>query len=434
MNTVVLTPTDRARTGSGPLRFVLDCWRALDWRHWGAALFAGSVLAVITALLVIEVVNKLGVVNLLVWAVAIPIFTAMLVLLAWAVADAIDDRRMRRPWRITLAVVTGTGIGVSLGMLYFDAAGLRDLLGADWIAKGRPPPSFATVWLGEWLNASVNCALFVIAGEVYRSRVLIGRAAEAALREQAAMAREVLEARLAAMQAQVEPRFLFDSLVDIRRLYDSDGTRGAGTLDQLITFLRVALPRLRESGSTLGAEVDLVAAYVAVVAARHGGVPSMVTRIEAECLSARCSPMLLLPLVQRAVRAGDAEQDATVPPGAGSSIATSIELSARRDGPMLVAELRFAAAGLCHDDEDLARVRQRLAGLYAGDAMLDCTEPQPGTTLFTLRLPHERTDAHAARRDSGTDSSPDFRHDRVHGHEHRQSWSAPGGGADRGGR
>jgi hypothetical protein len=429
MNTVAL-PVSHQRASGGLPRFVLDCWRALDWRHWGAALLAGAVIAVITVLTMIEYVAKLGAARLIAWAVAMPVGTAILVLLAWAIADRIDEARMRRPLRIALAVVAGAGVGVSLSMLYFIYAGMGEILGADWIAKGRVPPSTTAILLGEWFNAVVNCSLFVVAGEVYRSRVLLGQAAESALREQATMARDVLEARLAAMQAQVEPRFLFDSLVDIRKLYEHDGARGAGTLDQLITFLRVALPRLRESGSTLGAEVDLVTAYVAVVAARHGGLPRFVARVEPECLAARFSPMLLLPLVQRAVRTRDEHGAAPAAPAAAAaaSIAASIELAARRDGDMLVAEVRFAAAGLCRDDEDLARVHQRLAGLYAGRATLDCAEPEPGTTVFTLRLPHERNAPDAER--TGAERS-------RHAHERSEPRNVPGLpvlGADRGGR
>ena len=81
--------------------------------------------------------------------------------------------------------------------------------------------------------------------------------------------------RLASMQAQVEPQFLFDSLVDIEKLYRRDASRAADDLDRLISYLRVALPRLRESGSTIEAEIELVQAYLAVVTSLHGGRPAL---------------------------------------------------------------------------------------------------------------------------------------------------------------
>ena len=68
--------------------------------------------------------------------------------------------------------------------------------------------------------------LFVAAAEVIQRRSLTHEAIRAAQREQATLSRDVLESRLAAMQAQVEPQFLFDTLVDIERLYQKD-TAGA---------------------------------------------------------------------------------------------------------------------------------------------------------------------------------------------------------------
>ena len=78
--------------------------------------------------------------------------------------------------------------------------------------------------------------------------------------------------------------------------------RGAQDLDRLITYLRVALPRLREAGSTIEAEIELVKAYLAVVTSLHGGRPALYVTLPDDCRDARFYPMLLLPLVQRAVR------------------------------------------------------------------------------------------------------------------------------------
>ena len=74
-----------------------------------------------------------------------------------------------------------------------------DVAAADW-----PHDDYATFSF-----------LFVAVAEVLRRRRSTTSALQATQRAQATMAREVLESRLAAMQAQVEPQFLFDSLVDI---------------------------------------------------------------------------------------------------------------------------------------------------------------------------------------------------------------------------
>jgi LytS/YehU family sensor histidine kinase len=179
------------------------------------------------------------------------------------------------------------------------------------------------------------------------------------------------------MQAQVEPQFLFDTLVGVQATYDRDTATGATVMDRLINYLRVALPRLREQGSTVQAEAELLAAYVAVVAARHGGRPAVQFVVAPEAAGARFYPMLLLPLVQRAMRVAQREQD---------RVPERIELVVKRHGEELGVLLRIEAAGLCDDDPELARVRERLAGLYAARAQLVCKEIS-GFTEFVLRVP-----------------------------------------------
>jgi len=67
--------------------------------------------------------------------------------------------------------------------------------------------------------------------------------------------RRTLESRLKALQARVEPQFLFDALAKVRDLYEDDPGRGSAVLGNLIVYLRSALPQLRESTSTLGHEI-----------------------------------------------------------------------------------------------------------------------------------------------------------------------------------
>jgi LytS/YehU family sensor histidine kinase len=297
-------------------------------------------------------------------------------LAAWAIADR-SSGRLARPWRLTLGVLLGAAVVIAL------APHVVDWLGLDLMPDRRveeDPREIIPVWAywtAGFLDISFITGLAVAVLEMFRRRLNAQRALEAARKEQAHLARELLESRLAAMQAQVEPHFLFDSLVDVLATYDRSADRGADVMDRLITYLRVALPRLRESGSTVQAEVDLLAAYLAVVAARHGGLPVARFTVEPGCANARFSPMLLLPLVQRAMRcAGDT-----------GSVPRRIELVVRPVGGDVVAQLRVETPGLCSDDAELARVRDRLAGLYDGRSRLDCEELQPGVTLFTLCVP-----------------------------------------------
>ena len=81
--------------------------------------------------------------------------------------------------------------------------------------KTKPMPPHWLRFIGNTAQLSLFAFLFIAAAQNFRRRSATQRAVLSAQRAQATIAREVLEARLIAMQAQVEPQFLFDSLVDI---------------------------------------------------------------------------------------------------------------------------------------------------------------------------------------------------------------------------
>ena len=62
-----------------------------------------------------------------------------------------------------------------------------------------------------------------------------------------ALKRQVVEARMAAMQAQVEPHFLFNTLASIDHLIETDPPRASQMQKNLIALLRASMPSMREA-------------------------------------------------------------------------------------------------------------------------------------------------------------------------------------------
>jgi hypothetical protein len=377
MNTVVIKQGASAGTHAvvAWLRFAVGAIRSITLREFLYFLCLNSLVAGLNLAWLVESMMKTGKHEMLALSILLPALVLPFVLASWAVADR-STRGLTRPWRLALGVMIGAGAAALCVPWIVDALGfdVSVLLHSDDDPK-EIIPAWA-YWSAGFLDINFYTGIGVTVLEMYRRRTRAQQALDNACREQTRLAREVLVSRLAAMQAQVEPHFLFDSLVDVQATYDDDADRGADAMDRLITYLRVALPRLRESGSTVQAEVDLLEAYLAVVAARHGGRPIVRFAVAPECVNARFSPMLLLPLVQRAMRAG-----------AEGKVPQRVELAVRPVGADVVAQLRIEAPGLCADDAELARVRDRLAGLYDGRSRLSCEEPQPGVSLFTLCVP-----------------------------------------------
>lgn len=128
---------------------------------------------------------------------------------------------------------------------------------------------------------------------------------------------ELAEARLAAqqsalrlslLQAQIAPHFLFNTLASMRALLRRDVDRAEATLDALVDHLRACMPRLDAGGevglSTLGRELEACRSYLELMRLRLGG--RLDYRIDGAAAAADrpLLPMLLLTLVENAVKHG----------------------------------------------------------------------------------------------------------------------------------
>lgn len=353
----------------------LRAWSKMTGRHAVAWLFSSSLMAVVDWTAFLDKFDKPNVPFMMTFDYITSLVLFGVTLLVWVAAteDAPISghaRNVRVAWAVVISAVISALILVPL-MRAFEV----DRMWWEMMEKSKPAPALMLMIIGNSIHFTAWSALFIAAAEVIRRRALTNEAIRASQREQAALTRDVLESRLAAMQAQVEPQFLFDTLVDIEQLYQRDIAGGADHLDRLITYLRVALPRLRDTGSTIDAEIDLVRAYLDVVRSLRGGSPTLAVSIADDCREARFYPMLLLPLVQRAVHRK------------GGSVPASIRIAVQQARPDIAIVLRIAAPGGCAEDQEIARVRERLTGLYGTRASLDCIELDGDTTQLTMRIP-----------------------------------------------
>jgi hypothetical protein len=366
-----------ATLGSAPrgLPRWLRAWSGMGARHLVAWLLASALMSVVDFTAMIDKLGKPGVPLMMAFDLATSLILFGTTLLAWVAAtDGVPSSGRARDVRVAWAIVIGAVAAACIAVPLMRALEI-DRLWWEMSDKVKPQPAVSLVLIGNAIHFAAWSALFVAAAEVIQRRALTNEAIRVTQREQAALARDVLESRLAAMQAQVEPQFLFDTLVNIERLYRKDTTGAADNLDRLITYLRVALPRLRESGSTMAAEIELVEAYLDVVRSTRNGSPTLTVSLAEDCREARFYPMLLLPLVQRAVR--ERADDAP----------SSIRIAVQRAGDDVAIVLRVAAPGGCAEDREIVRVRERLAGLYGTRALLDCVELQGNMTQLTMRIP-----------------------------------------------
>src|SRR5437868_575836 len=227
----------------------------------------------------------------------------------------------------------------------------------------------------------VGAGTILVAGFVFhlRAQAADGEARTAELRR-GALETQQLATRLRLLQAQVEPHFLFNTLSNVRRLYQTDAGGGRAMLAQLSRYLRAALPRMREDETTLSDEIDLVTAYLGVQKIRMGERLEAIVDVPAALLNARVPPMMLATLVENAVKHG------VGPLAEGGSIVIHAECS----GEKLTLDVADTGCGLTAASGSgvgLANIRARLAALYGERAALRLQANAPRGVVATISIP-----------------------------------------------
>ena len=346
---------------------------------------------------------------------------AFTLLLGATIADSIGDARLRRI--AFAAAVTGSGVLISalLGWTQvggdFDGFGLFTLLLSLVVAramKGRMARRsvlaltiifavimFVVGWqefAGDPQRAKGAEAVFPLARHKFFEWLLLAGAAvfvyldrrrtraarakmHAAEVDRARSAKRALESRLQAMQARVEPQFLFNTLAQVHDLYRTDPARGERMLDELIAYLRAAMPKMRDTSSTLGQEIELVRAYLAIVRVRLGERLAFEIESPADVTDARMPPMMLLPLVDHAIAHG-----------LGASQANgTIRIRAAVNGRKIRLEIVDSGVGFLpgNEGDGIAGIRERLAALFESDAQLVLQTTDGGATEAAMEIPFE---------------------------------------------
>jgi len=227
----------------------------------------------------------------------------------------------------------------------------------------------------------------VVAGGKRRAELTANEATHRAATEQ--LERTVLEARMEALQAQIEPHFLFNTLASIDQLIQTDPPRASKMQQSLIRYLRSAMPQMREGRRpTLGQQVDLCSAFLEIMSVRMEGRLQPVVNVPEGLKSAVFPSMMLQTLVENAIKHG------LEPKAEGGRLEISAEIA---DGQLAVHVLDNGIGFMpkAEGGVGLANVRERLKALYDGRAELIISVPPAGGTRATIKVPYEIVSASA---------------------------------------
>ena len=208
--------------------------------------------------------------------------------------------------------------------------------------------------------------------------------------ESEALKRQVVEARMAAMQAQVEPHFLFNTLASIDHLIETDPGRASKMQKNLIALLRASMPTMREANAQsvrdLGRELTVIRPYLEILKVRMEERLSTDIRVSDGLLSAEFPPMMLQSLVENAIKHG------LEPKADGGTLVVSAEIvHGRLAVKVSDTGLGFGKAATAGTGIGLSNIRERLQLLYGSKGTLTVNENPGGGTAVTITVPYKST-------------------------------------------
>ena len=347
---------------------VWDAWSGITRRHVYYAMLAGFTVATAEGI------------GAAVWQQRFPwwrsffamfvpgLLQAFVLLLCLSVAARVSTNRVPRWAPFVIAAALGTLLTCVLDVTIIG----NWLLGMNF--------SFNALWfnLPTYMLIGILAALGYMHGIDAQQRTLVLRNVQF---ERTWMARDAYESRLKSLQARVEPRFLFDTLADIESLYEARPERAQRLLDDLIVYLRAALPGLNDGTSSLSAELTLARMWLDIMRVRDGDGLSYSVEEPAPAHDVRMPPMLLLPLVQQAFASS------TGGPSERPDVAVVAEVTDVRVRVVVTAAGLAFATGVTAEANAL--VRERLQSLYGAKATLEFRIVGGGMSEATLEIPHE---------------------------------------------
>jgi hypothetical protein len=244
------------------------------------------------------------------------------------------------------------------------------------------PVKMLAVW---WILGSI------LIKATYKGRIQaeVKAAAATETAEAESLRRQVLEARMAMMQAQVEPHFLFNTLASIDHLIEFDPKRASQMQRNLISLLRASMPSMRSTDSglrPLDLELAVVRPYLEILKVRMEERLTTEIDVPEGLLSAEFPPMMVQTLVENSIKHG------LEPKAEGGHLSVKAEI---RHGKLAVTVcdtglgFEAAAQGTTHGTGvGLANIRERLVLLYGAKASLTIANNPVGGTIVTITVPY----------------------------------------------
>jgi LytS/YehU family sensor histidine kinase len=269
---------------------------------------------------------------------------------------------------------------VLCALLFLAATGLALLLYAYYAhGFGHLPPLLRL--LSDALSWGVPAVFLALIADLHQRSLQADSAAHAAELARVQQGHGEAEQRLALLQAQIEPHFLFNMLGNVRRLYRTRPQEGADAIESLMRYLRTVMPQVRNASGCLGDEMELVRAYLELYRIRMGSRLAFAIEADATLHALPFPPMLVMTLVENAIRHG-------LEPAGGGTVLVRAQCSRDTLAVEVIDDgVGFGNAASSGTGVGLVNVRRQLAARYGGRGRLALTAGTPRGARARLSIP-----------------------------------------------
>jgi two-component system, LytTR family, sensor kinase len=194
----------------------------------------------------------------------------------------------------------------------------------------------------------------------------------------------LVEAQLQALQRQLQPHFLFNTLNTISALMHRNVDAADNMIAKLSDLLRISLQTVGVQEVPLKQELDFLSKYLEIEQTRFRDRLSVVFDVRPDTLDALVPNLVLQPLVENAIKHGVGPKPT---PG-------QIEIRSRRAGVLLELEVKDNGVGLSaarltdfNRGVGLANTRSRLQHLYGSTHRFEFRQPAAGGLSVLIAIP-----------------------------------------------
>jgi sensor histidine kinase YesM len=318
-------------------------------------------------------------------AIGASVYTQCIGSICFTVGAIMEDRctSITGRARTALSLSINFALGILGGLL---AASILRFGFGHWVSSRR---------LLINLASGVSVTMLVAIGKITQHRLKLAlEVSEQSLRERELAEERLLkaksEAELAALQARINPHFLFNTLNSIAALIGDEPAKAEQVLGQLSSLMRYTLQSNHAGVVSLDDELKIVRGYLEIEEVRLGDRLRYEIDIDPALRGAVLPILLLQPLVENAIKHGIA------PNIAGGRLIVRGWCEDGRAIFTIVDDGDGGDGGTAGFGEGLMNVRQRLEALYGDRAAVTLTR-RDGLTETRVMLPCAPATGVAAR-------------------------------------